>query len=182
MPRPTNRIRRVGALLVGLGLLAPLTACDSGGSASSTDPTSTTTQRRARKPRASTSSTSPGATSTTSAAITTTVPNGQAGPDGTNPPATASCGVQADRFSAVVYGGDLAVVPVDRYTISDCRLSPTRPIWGAVTLAPKPGETVPPLTVVFERVGSIWTLHSFGEGATGCDAPAPAPSELDLGC
>jgi hypothetical protein len=73
-------------------------------------------------------------------------------------------------------------VPVDQYTVADCRLAPSRPIWGAVTLVPKPGATVPRLTVVFERIGSIWNVHSSGTGATGCDAPAPVPAELHLGC
>jgi hypothetical protein len=41
---------------------------------------------------------------------------------------------------------------------------------------------VPGLTVVFERIGSIWNVHSYGQGATGCDAPAPVPTELRLGC
>jgi len=51
-----------------------------------------------------------------------------------------------------------------------------------VVLTPKPGQTVPPLTVVVEQLGSIWTVHSYGTGATGCDAPAPVPAELHLGC
>ena len=73
-------------------------------------------------------------------------------------------------------------MPLDSYTIGDCRLAPSQLIWGAVTLTPNPGQSVPRLTVVAERIGSIWTVHSYGSGPTGCDAPAPVPAELGLGC
>jgi hypothetical protein len=73
-------------------------------------------------------------------------------------------------------------VPLDSYSIAGCRLAPSSTIWGAVALAPKPGQTAPPLTVVVERLGSIWSVHSYATGATGCDAPAPVPAELQLGC
>jgi hypothetical protein len=85
-------------------------------------------------------------------------------------------------ISAAITGGDLQAVPVDSYTVGDCRLAASQPIWSAVTLTPKPGQGVPRLTVVVERIGSIWTVHSYGPGATGCDAPAPVPAELRLGC
>ena len=182
MSRSTIRIRRACALLALLGLAAALTACDSGGSTASSTST-TTTHRRPRRAHTSTTTTTTGhGTSSTTATTPTTVASGQTGPGGTNPPASAACGAQEARLSAVVTGGDLAAVPVERYTVTDCRLSPTHQIWGAVTLTPNPGETVPTLTVVFERVGSLWTVHSSGEGPTGCDAPAPAPAELRLGC
>jgi hypothetical protein len=175
------RTRRAIALLAGFGLAAALTACDSGGSAKSDAGTATTTGRRHRRDSTTSSST----TSTTTATRDTTGTTGT--PDTTPasttpPPATADCGVQLARISAAITGGDLQAVPVDSYTIGDCRLAPSRPTWGAVVLTPKPGQTVPRLTVVEERIGSIWTVHSYGPGATGCDAPPPVPAELGLGC
>src|SRR5690349_21683421 len=152
MARTTTRIRRAGALLACIGLATALTACDGDGSASRSGAGSTPSTAR-RHPRRSTTTSSSGATSTSP--TTTTAPTGQTGPGGTNPPPSADCGTDVARFTAVVEGGDLSTVPVERYTVTDCRLSPTRQIWGAVTLVPKPGETVPPLTVVFERIGSL---------------------------
>lgn len=171
--------RRVCALLACAALVATASACDSGGSSKSDAGTTTTTKKR--KPRASTTtSSSSSSTSSTTGTPGTTAPTL---PPTTTPPGTTTpCGAQAARISSVVYGGDLQPVPVDSYTIADCRLAPSSPIWGAVVLTPKPGQTVPQLTVVVELLGSIWTVHSYGAGPTGCDAPAPVPAELHLGC
>jgi hypothetical protein len=171
-------IRRVVALVTGLGLAAALGACDSGGSSKSDAGTSTTTRRRSRHGTRTT-------TSTTASTNTTAGTPGTVGstPSSTSAPAgTAACGPQVAMISAAVTGGDLPTVPVDSYTVGDCRLAASQPIWSAVTLTPKPGQSVSRLTVVVERIGSIWTVHSYGTGATGCDAPAPVPSELRLGC
>jgi hypothetical protein len=172
------RTRRVVALLAGLSLVAALAACDSSGSAKSDAGTATTTRPRHRR----------GSTTTSSSTNATIGPSDTTGtsdptPASTNPPpATADCGVQLTRISAAITDGGLQAVPLGSYTIGDCRLAPSQPIWSAVSLTPKPGQTVPHLTVVVERIGSIWTVHSYGAGATGCDAPAPVPAELALGC
>ena len=78
-------------------------------------------------------------------------------------------------------GGDLPI-PIDSYTVGDCRIAPSSLIWAAVACARNRARPSPPLTVVAERIGSLWTVHSYGPGATGCDAPAPVPAELRLGC
>jgi hypothetical protein len=172
---------RAVALLAGLGLVATLAACDSGGSSKSDADATTTTRARHRRGSTSTSS-STSATTTTPDATGTTAPPATPPASTTPPPATAACGVQLPRISAAITDGGLQAVPVDDYTIGECRLAPSQPTWSAVVLTPKPGQTVPRLNVVVERIGSIWTVHSYGPGATGCDAPAPVPAELGLGC
>ena len=87
-----------------------------------------------------------------------------------------------DVITAAVLSSHLGPVPTGSYTVTNCRVSTAVPIWAAVTLTPRPGQAVPPITVVVERIGSIWTLHSYATGPTGCDAPAPVPTELALGC
>jgi hypothetical protein len=171
-------LRRASATVVAAGLALTLAACDSGGSDRSGAGTTTTSKKKPHRPTTTSSSTA-ASTSSTTGTPGTTAPTL---PPTTAPPATASCGAQAATISSVVYGGDLQAVPLDSYTISDCRLAPSQPIWAAIVLTPKPGQTVPQLTVVLERLGSIWTVHSSGPGATGCDAPVPVPSELRLGC
>jgi hypothetical protein len=180
MVRRPPLTRRVASLVACLALATALVACDRGDSATSSG-TSTSTRRHQRR----------GSTTTTSAATTTTL--GGAQPDTpvtdpnapsttTTPAGGAPCGAQEARLAAVVTGGELTGVPVDRYTVTDCRLASSNLIWAAATLVPKPGASVPRLTVVFERIGSIWTVHSYGSDPTGCDAPAPVPAELALGC
>jgi hypothetical protein len=176
----SNRRRRATALLLCLGLAGALAACDSGGSGKAASTTSTTRRRKSR----ATSTTSSSTTTTTlgGAQPDTAVTDPNAPPTTTTPGGAASCGAQAPHLTAAVTGGDLGAVPVDSYTVGRCRLASSNLIWGAVTLTPKPGQTVAPMTVVLERIGSIWQVHSFATGATGCDAPAPVPSELGLGC
>jgi hypothetical protein len=180
MPRRRRPNRRVLAIGTVIAIAAGLSACDDGGSSKS-DGTSTSTRKR--RPTTTSSSTrvdgsSTSTTSTSSGSVTTAT----APPPTSVPSGTGSCGAQAAAIAAAVNGGDLGPVPVANYTITDCRLAPSQPIWGAVTLVPKPGETVDRLTVVLQRLGSIWTVHSYNTGATGCDAPAPVPAELRVGC
>ena len=174
-------IRRASVALVCLGLVVALAACDSGGS-DRAGRTSTTTSKR--RPHRSTTTSSTASTTSTSATSATTGPSQTSTPSSpptTAPAAALPCGTQATALTALVQGGDLPI-PVDSYTVADCRIAPSSLIWAAVVLAPKPGQTVPQLTVVAERIGSLWTVHSYGPGATGCDAPAPVPAELRLGC
>jgi hypothetical protein len=183
MDRTSAVARRALAATLGVGLACSLAACD--GSGSKTAPTSSTTRARRSHRTTTTTTTGVAPTSTTAPSPPTTVgtiPSGQTGPGGTNPPATADCGVELGRFTAVIDSGELGDVPVGSYDITDCRLAPSRPIWGAVAMQPRAGTSVPALTVVFERIGSIWNVHAHGPGPTGCDAPAPVPTELRLGC
>src|SRR3954454_16987809 len=181
MLRPPTRCRRTVALVLCLGLTAVLAACDSGESGKSARTTSTT---RRRKPHASTTTSSSSTTTTTlgGAQPDTPVTDPNAASTTTSPAGAAPCGAQTPHLTAAVTGGGLGAVPLDRYTIGHCRLASSNLIWGAMTLTPKPGETVAPMTVVLERRGSIWQVHSYATGATGCDAPAPVPAQLALGC
>ena len=180
MLRTAPRRRRIAVVVLVLGLTAGLAACDSGGSGKAASTTSTT---RRRKPHASTTTSSSTSTTTLGGAQPDTAVTDPNAPSTTTSPAGASpCGAVQTRLSAVVTGGDLGSVPVDQYTVTNCRLASSNLIWGAVTLAPKSGTSVPRLTVVFERIGSIWNVHSYDHGPTGCDAPAPVPTQLGLGC
>jgi hypothetical protein len=185
VPRRILLARRALAPLAVLALAGALTACDSGGSSKSDGAsTSSTTRKRHRGTTTTTTSSAP-STTASSATTGTTATTATTVPDDTGttvPPATADCGPELARFTAVVNAGEVQNVAPASYTVADCRLAPSQPIWGAVALVPKPGQVVPRLTVVFERIGSIWNVHSSGTGATGCDAPAPVPSELRLGC
>jgi hypothetical protein len=181
MLRPPTRRRRAAALVLCLGLTAGLAACDSGGPRKAASTTSTT-RRRKPHPSTTTSSSSTSTTTLGGAQPDTPVTDPNAPSTTTTPAGAASCGAQASHLTAVVTGGELGTVPVDRYAIGHCRLASSNLIWGALTLTPKPGETVAPMTVVLERIGSIWQVHSYATGATGCDAPAPVPTELALGC
>jgi hypothetical protein len=180
MARTSTPRRRAAVLVLCIALAGALAACDSGGSGTA----GTTSTTRRRKPHASSTTSSSSTTTTTVGGAqpdsATTDPN--APPTTTTPAGAASCGAQEPHLTAAVAGGDLGTVPIASYTIGRCRLASSNLIWGAVTLTPKPGQSAAPMTVVLERVGSIWQVHSYASGATGCDAPAPVPAELGLGC
>jgi hypothetical protein len=180
MPRHRSLSPVAGLALLALtaALTVGLTACGSGGS------------KAKSKPRHSTSTTTrPRHTTTSSSSSSTTAPTGPSTSDTTAPtttsttaPADAGCGGATGPITAAVLSGDLGPVPTGSYNVADCRLSPSHPIWAAVALRPRAGETVPQLTVVLERIGALWTVHSYAQGPTGCDAPPPVPTELRLGC
>jgi hypothetical protein len=180
MARTSTPRRRAAAVVLCVGLVGVLAACDSGGS--DTAATTSTTRRRKTHPSSTTSSTSTTTTTIGGAQPDSATTDPNAPTTTTTPAGAASCGAQEPHLSAAVSGGDLGTVPIDSYTIGRCRLASSNLIWGAVTLTPKAGQTVAPMTVVLERVGSIWQVHSYGSGATGCDAPAPVPAELGVGC
>lgn len=182
IPMSRPRTRPLVALAVVGALVVTLAACDGGGDSEPKSSGSTSTSKP-RKPHGSTTTTtaSKGSTTTSSTTVpSTTVPPS---PTTTLPPNSGgTCGAATGPITAAVLGGDLGPVPVASYDVTDCRRSGSQPIWAAVTLRPKPGQTVAPLNVVLELFGSIWTVHSYGAGATGCDAPAPVPAELRTGC
>ena len=172
-----RRLRGATVAVACLGLVVTLAACDSGGSDRSGAGT-TTTSKRAPHGSSTTTSSSTTSTTTTTGGTGTTTPTT---PPTSAPAAALPCATQEAALTALVQGGDLPI-PTDSYTVGDCRIAPSSLIWAAVVLRPKPGETVPQLTVVAERIGSLWTVRSYGPGPTGCDAPAPVPAELRLGC
>lgn len=172
-------------LVLPLALIAVtgLTACDSGSSKAATKPRTTTTTRRKHRPTTTTStSTAPNPSSTpstTAPVVATTLPPS---PVTTVPPTLGACGARAAAIFAAVQGGDLGPVPLEKYTISDCRIANSNQIWSAVSLVPNPGTGVTPLTVALERIGSIWSVRSYATSHVACDAPPPVPQELRLGC
>ncbi len=176
-------VRRGSAVAV-LALLATASGCSDGGSSSHATPhTTAATRRPHRSDSSTTSSSTPSTTTTTTTVPDLTDPRSQ--PVATAPTSASGaipCGALTGIITAGALSSDLGPVPTGSYTVTRCRISGTQPIWSAVTLAPRPGQSVSALTVVMERIGSIWTLHSYGAGPTGCDAPPPVPAELRLGC
>ena len=169
-PRPRSLLAIAVAVLVSVALVG----CDSGGSKSGA--TSTTRRRTHRR---TTTSSSAGTTSVPTTA--TTVPTTLTTPPTTSP-GPGTCGAQQSVITAAVLGGDLGPVPIGSYDVVNCRIAGSNPIWAAVGLNPKAGTGVTPLTVVLQRLGSIWTVHAYGITRVGCDAPPPVPAELGLGC
>ncbi len=170
-------------LVVPLALIAVtgLAACDSGSSKVATKPHTTAMTRRKHRPATTTSSTAAPTTSSTTAApvvSTTFAPS----PVTTVSPTLDACGARAVAIFAAVQGGDLGPVPLEKYTISDCRIANSNQIWSAVSLVPNPGTGVTPLTVALERIGSIWQVRAYAVDHVACDAPPPVPQELRLGC
>jgi len=171
---------RLATTAVTAGLLAlTLSACSDGGSKPKAQHNRTTTSSQPHRSTTTSTTLDGTGTSSTLATSTTTGPGATSTTTGTRP---GGCGAASGPITAAVLSGDLGPVPVASYTVTDCRLSATQPIWAAVTLAPRPGQTVPQLTVAMNRIGALWTVHSYGQGPTGCDAPAPVPTELRLGC
>lgn len=171
--------RRFAAVAL-LAFLA-LPACSSGSSGSASKHTTTTTKAKRRPAKSTTTTKAPTSAPSSSATTAATEPTPPA--NSTPPPAAGpGCGGRAGPIFAAVQGGDLGPVPLQSYTISDCRISDANPIWSAVTLVPNPGTSVIRLTVVLQRLGSIWIIHAYGPGQVGCDAPPPVPTQLTLGC
>ncbi|MGZ4675660.1 MAG: hypothetical protein ACXVJ7_12350 [Acidimicrobiia bacterium] len=181
MPLSIDSCRLTRAAVVAFALVVGVAACDGGGSSRRAH-TTTTTRRRHRPSRTTTTTTAAGGSSTTASTAPTTGTTAPTLPPTTAPPNAGTCAAASGPITAAVLGGGLGPVPVADYTVTDCRLSSSHPLWSAVTMAPRPGTTAPRLTVALERIGSIWTVHSYAQGATGCDAPPPVPTELRLGC
>jgi hypothetical protein len=181
---PLHRVRTRGVLAVAaVGLVVVgLAACDSGSSKPKSSRTTTTTRVRTRR---TTTTTAAGKGTSTTTTTSTTLPTTTVPPTTptTVPPTTgAGCGSATGPITSAVLGGDLGTTPIASYDLTDCRRSTSQPDWAAVTLRPKAGQSVATMTVVVERLGSIWTIHSYAAGPNGCDAPPPAPAELRLGC
>ena len=164
----------LAALALVVAAPAALAACDSGGSTAAG--TSTTSRHRPHRTT----------TTSSSSSTTTTVPvpstPATLTPPATTAPGTGTCGPQEPTITAAVLAGDLGPVPIGSYDVGGCRIAGSNPIWSAVALTPKAGAAVTPLTVVLQRLGAIWTVHAYGITRVGCDAPAPVPAELNLGC
>ncbi|MEO6467752.1 MAG: hypothetical protein ABIP21_01535 [Acidimicrobiia bacterium] len=168
-------------LAIPLALIAVvgLAACDSGSSKNSGKPRATSTTRRKHRPITTTSSTTVSSSPTAAPVVSTTEARNAV----TTPPSTGgTCGARAGAVFAALQSGELRSVPLEKYTISDCRIASSNQIWSAVSLVPNPGTGAPPLTVALERVGSLWQVRGYAPDHVACDAPPPVPQELRLGC
>ena len=174
-----HMVLRPAALIFTAVTVIAIAGCDSGSSTAAPKAHRTTTTTRRHHATTTTSS----STSTTSSTVVTlpatTVPPT---PPTTAPANAGSCGPRAGAIYAAVQGGDLGPVPLQKYTIANCRVSTANPIWSAVTLVPNAGSGVPQLIVALERLGSTWQVRSYGQNHVACDAPAPVPAQLQLGC
>jgi hypothetical protein len=163
----------VVATVLALLLLA---ACD--GSDDSRATTSTS-RRRTTTTSSSTTSTStptgssttapPGSTSTVAPTTTTTV-------------AAGTCGGQTQIITDAVQASDQLAGRAGQYSVQQCRIAPSAPIWAAADIVPDPGASLDRASVLLERIGAIWTVVTLGTGSVGCPAPPPARVELLLPC
>ncbi len=172
---PMKRVGRLGLLILCVVAVA---ACSSGSSSAQDDRTTTTSHGKRRPKPTTTTTTTTAPTGDPSPTTVGTVP----GPSETPPPAVSGsgCGDRSGPVIAAVQNGDLGGADPNQFTITDCRIADANPIWAAVTLVPKAGAGR--LTVVLQRVGSIWTIYGVGPTGVGCDTPAPVPTQLRLGC
>lgn len=151
-----------------------LAACGDGGSG------------RADKPRRPTTTTS---TSTT----TSTVPGGATGSTSTTAPGTpptippesvGTCGNQTDAIVAAITGSDVGGLDQNagQYTVKQCRIAASSPIWAAAVTVPSPGVQLDRATVVLQRIGALWNVEQVGTSNVGCNAPAAVKVDLGLVC
>ncbi len=171
-------------LVVPLALIAVtgLAACDSGSSKAATKTRTTTTTRRKHRPTTTSAAAAPNSSSKTGTTAPVVVTTLAPSPVTAVPSTLGACGARAGTIFAAVQGGDLGPVPLEKYTISDCRVANSNQIWSAVSLVPNPGTGVTPLTVALERIGAIWSVRGYATSHVACDAPPPVPQELRLGC
>lgn len=167
-------MRRPAALAVLLVLvLVVAAACDGGDDGESRSPTSTSRRRPTTTTTApvSTSSTGGTGTSTTTAPPTSSTTTPQGG-----------CGAQTGIIVDAIGASDELAGQQGTYTVAQCRLAASSPIWAAAQIVPNPGAPIGPATVLLERIGSIWTVSAYGTGAIGCPAPPNVRAELLLTC
>ena len=155
--------------IVALGL----TACDDSDSGEEGTPrrSSTTSSRAA----STTTSTIAGGGSTTS------VPSGSTT---TAPVALGTCGNQSEAITAAIgFGVQGLDTRAGQYTIQQCRIAASSPIWAAAEIVPNPGVQLDPATVVLQRIGALWNVEGTGTSGAGCTtAPASVRTELGLTC
>ena len=166
-------------LTVMIVAMVALAGCSSESSKPGAKPKSQTSSTTRPRHGSSTTSSTPGATSAPTNSSSTAPKTSVT----TEPPSTSGvCGARAAAIYAAIQGGNLGPVPLAKYTISDCRIAASNQIWSAVTLVPNPGSGVVQLTVVLQRIGSIWTVQAYGQTHVSCNAPPPVALELRLGC
>ena len=164
----------LAAALLAVFVAVGLAACDDGGS----DKDST--------PRRS-------ATSTRSSSTTTsTVPGGATGSSTTLPPGStastpASIGTCGNQTPAIVAAIGFGIQGLDsragQYTVQECRLAPSSPIWAAAEIVPNPGVVLDGATVVLQRIGALWNVEDTGTSGVGCGVtPSNIRTELRLIC
>lgn len=181
MPRsPLARapLAALAALGLAVVLAVVLAACDDGDS------------NDADRPRRTTTSSAPSTTTTTTASTTTPPAGGGTIPDQpdvptTIPPATVgSCGNQTDALVAAITGSDVGGLDARRgqFTVRECRIAASAPIWAAATIVPNPGIQLDRSTVVLQRIGALWNVEEVGTSNLGCDAPPAVRADLGISC
>ena len=158
------------AVLLALGLAA----CDDGDSKGSDRPRRSTT----------TSSSSTTTPTTTPAPGGSTIPNQPDVPTTIPPQTVGSCGNQTDALVAAITGSDVGGLNArqGQFTVQQCRIAASSPIWAAAAVVPNPGIQLDRSTVVLQRIGALWNVEEVGTSNVGCNAPAPVRVDLRLSC
>src|SRR4051794_1417707 len=148
--------RRWLVLLLSLVLaLVVVAGCDDSGSRASNDkpkPHRSTTTTSATVPAVSSTST---ASTVPGEPTTTTVP-------ASNP--TDKCGNQSAAIRDAIQASDDDGLAsrAGQYSVQNCRLAPSNPIWAAALAVPNPGVQIDPATILLERIGALWNVVAVG--------------------
>lgn len=167
-------MHRRAALAVLLALvLVVAAACD--GSDDGESRSSTSTSRR----RPTTTTTAPPSSTTTGGGATTTT---AAPPPSSTTAPQGSCGPATSFITEAIAATDELDGRAGTYTVTNCRLATSSPIWAAADVVPNPGAPIRPATALLERIGAIWTVSAYGTGSIGCPAPPNVRAELSVTC
>ena len=168
----------VAAALLAVAVTVGLAACDDGGSKQSEKPRTTTTSRTSTSSSSTTTSSTipPGGGSTIPAQpnVPTTIP----------PQTVGNCGNQTDALVSAINGTDVGGLNtrVGQFTIQNCRIATSSPIWAAADVVPNPGVQLDRSQVLLQRIGALWNVESVGTSNVGCAAPVAVKGELRLSC
>lgn len=168
--------RRSLVLVASLVLaLAVVTGCDDSGSEPKGDkpkPSRSTTTTSSTVPAGSSTTTTPTAPGT---ATSTTVPA---------PNNTGTCGNQTAAIVGAIQASDDDGLAsrAGQYSVQNCRIAPSSPIWAAAAAVPNPGVQLDTATVLLERIGALWNVVAVGTSNVGCEAPVQVQTELGVPC
>jgi hypothetical protein len=162
--------------LLALALVVAAGCDDSGSNASPSKP-----KPKPARSTTTTSSAVPAASTTTTASTAPGAPTSTTVP-GSNP--TGTCGGQTAAIVAAIQASDDDGLSgrVGQYTVQDCRVAPSNPIWAAALAVPNPGVQLDTATILLERIGALWNVVGVGTSNVGCQAPAPVQAELSVSC
>jgi hypothetical protein len=97
---------------------------------------------------------------------------------------TGTCGGQTAAIAGAIQASDDDGLAsrVGQYSVQNCRIAPSNPIWAAAQAVPNPGVQLDTATVLLERIGASWNVVSVGTSNVGCQAPASVQAELGVSC